>query len=766
MRQLLLLLILLPELCAGQGPIGEWRAHVSFNPVICVTEANESVVAATTNGILFLDKKGTQLITKTKAEGLSGIGISAIAYSDKSDYLLIGYKSGNLDLLQNGQIINFPDLTQKPGLPDKTIHRIVCEGSFAYLCCAFGIVKLNLNKIEVAETWYLGAANELKDAWDLTSINDKWVVASNKGIYKADKQNSNLQDYRNWKLDLSVPQPDANFTSFAQMEGLLITHDLSNDRILAWDGTIWQDRHPEINNIRCIRSASTGMIVLTTNEIWLIGKAGTSMINSYSTVGGADPISPRDAITDRQGTLWIGDEQYGLTRKSSPTTYAHFLPNAPISDRLTALKANGADVFAANVTTTSTGRSATAYSIYQDGIWQNFTAADDPGLRSIQPVTSFAFNKMLPDEYWASTAGSGLLHFRKNRVLTTYNEQNSAMGAINGLCVVNSVTTDSQNNLWYTNPTGKVRLGSRSVNGIFVPLPYPGMGFSNAPTGELLVSGSATHWAVLPDEGLFAFRIKGNMDNITDDQFRKVPVQSLFSNGNSSLITRFSDISAIAEDKYNQIWIGTGTGAVVYTNPDKVFEPGEFYGTQPSLNDGEGIFKPILEKEKITAIAIDGGNRKWFGTATSGVFLFNEQGDHLLAHFNSSNSPLLADQIIAIAISSLSGEVFIATSVGLIAYRSTATEGKSNYSEAYVWPNPVRESFDGAITIDRLTEGSDVRITDITGNLIFKTTSLGGRTVWNGRNANGVRVSTGVYLIFCSSPQQRTSKILKLLVIH
>ena len=766
MRKLLLLLILLPEFVTGQGHTGEWRAHVSFNPVISIAETPESIVAATANGILTLDKKGAQLFTKTKSEGLAEVGIAAIAYAAAAGYLLIGYESGNLDLLQNGQIINFPDITQKSGLPDKAIHRIVCEGSFAYLCCAFGIVKVDLKKIEVAETWYFGAVNELKYAYDLTSLNNKWIVATSKGIYSADKQNINLQDYRNWKLELTLPQPEASFTSFAQMEGVLITHDQSNDRLLAWDGNKWQSRNPEIKNILHIKSSSLGMIVLTKSKIWLSSKAGNSVIDNYPPESPIGPISPSDAMTDSQGTLWIGDGSFGLTCRTSSTTYSHFLPNAPVSNKLTTLKANGADIFVATVATNSAGRSETAYSIYQEGIWQNFTAADDPGLHSILPITSFAFNKIQPDEYWASSAGTGLLHFQKSRVINTYNELNSSLGAVNGKCIVNGVAIDPQNNLCYTNSTGKMRLGSRLANGTFVTLPYPGMGFTTAPTGELLVSSSATRWVILPKEGLFAYKIKGTTENISDDLFRRVPVQTLFSNGTTSLVTQFSDISAIAEDKYNQLWVGTGTGVVVYNNPDKVFEPGEFYGTQPSLNDGEGLFKPILEKEKITSLAIDGGNRKWFGTANSGIFLFNEEGDHLLEHFNSSNSPLLSDQIGAIAISSISGEVFIATDRGLVTYKSTATEARSDYSQAYIWPNPLRETFGGVVTIDGLTEETAVRITDITGNLIYKTTSLGGRAVWNARLSNGTRVSTGVYLIFCSSPQQQSSKILKLLVIH
>lgn len=178
MRKLLLSLILLPCLIFGQSRIGEWRAHVSFIPVIKVVETPESIVAATANGLLFTDKTGRQNTTTTKANGLSDYGISAISYATEPNILIVGYQNGNLDLLQRGGIVNFPDLTRKTGLPDKTIHRIICEGNNAWLCCGFGIVKVDLQKVEVAETWYLGAQNDLKEANDLVSVGGDWYVAT------------------------------------------------------------------------------------------------------------------------------------------------------------------------------------------------------------------------------------------------------------------------------------------------------------------------------------------------------------------------------------------------------------------------------------------------------------------------------------------------------------------------------------------------------------------------------------------------------------
>ncbi len=138
----------------------------------------------------------------------------------------------------------------------------------------------------------------------------------------------------------------------------------------------------------------------------------------------------------------------------------------------------------------------------------------------------------------------------------------------------------------------------------------------------------------------------------------------------------------------------------------------------------------------------------------------------MIKHFNTENSPLPSNAIADIAINQKTGEVFIGTAAGLISYMGEATEGNDEFSDVYVYPNPVRESYDGPIVVSGLVENTDVKITDISGDLVFKTTSLGGQAIWDGRNQNNNRCKTGVYLVFMTDPLGEKTKITKLLFIH
>ncbi|MDF1551172.1 MAG: T9SS type A sorting domain-containing protein, partial [Bacteroidales bacterium] len=124
------------------------------------------------------------------------------------------------------------------------------------------------------------------------------------------------------------------------------------------------------------------------------------------------------------------------------------------------------------------------------------------------------------------------------------------------------------------------------------------------------------------------------------------------------------------------------------------------------------------------------------------------------------------NNITTIGINGKTGEVFFGTNMGLVSFKGTATKGNESYAGAYIYPNPVRENYNGPITITGLASNVNVKVTDISGQLVYETTSFGGQAIWNGKNFSGRKVSTGVYLVFCTDEQGKNKKVLKLLVIN
>ena len=173
----------------------------------------------------------------------------------------------------------------------------------------------------------------------------------------------------------------------------------------------------------------------------------------------------------------------------------------------------------------------------------------------------------------------------------------------------------------------------------------------------------------------------------------------------------------------------------------------------------------MLGTEIITSIAVDGANRKWVGTFNSGVYLLSADGTSTIARFNTDNSPLPSNTIVSVASDLSTGLIWLGTSNGVIAYRSDAPAGEAVLSSVYSYPNPVRPEYQGPVTIAGLVRDTNVRITDISGNLVFETTSTGSEANWDLMNYKGERVSSGVYLVFCASPDGTGSAITKILVV-
>jgi hypothetical protein len=231
-------------------------------------------------------------------------------------------------------------------------------------------------------------------------------------------------------------------------------------------------------------------------------------------------------------------------------------------------------------------------------------------------------------------------------------------------------------------------------------------------------------------------------------------------------------VTALVQDQNGNLWMGTNKGIKVIYDGYKAFQNGGNGETSPvtcsniTISNGE-FAEYLMAYESITAIAVDGANRKWVGTANGGLYLISANGLEQLEHFTAANSPLFSDKIIALGINERTGEVYVGTDLGLQVYRGTATYAESiPLDQVYAFPNPVRPDYDGPIAIKGFTRNGIVHITDAAGHTVYSTTANGGQAIWNGRNLSGERVASGVYYVFASDAQGSNRSVAKILIIR
>ena len=239
--------------------------------------------------------------------------------------------------------------------------------------------------------------------------------------------------------------------------------------------------------------------------------------------------------------------------------------------------------------------------------------------------------------------------------------------------------------------------------------------------------------------GFLCYDYNRTLDNTADD---RATYRSSFYNQDGAVVNILSAY-AIAQDHAGSLWLGTDQGLYKVDDPLQWHER-NFLITQIKVprNDGTNLADYLLSGVPVTAIAVDGADRKWVGTQGDGLYLISADGLQTLHHFTTDNSPLFSNNIWSVACHPTTGEVMIGTQEGILAYRSDATEPQPSLdrSRLRVFPNPVRPDYMGVITLDGLTA--------------------------DGRGFDGVRVASGVYHFHVFDPSGQRAAVAKVAIVR
>ncbi|MBN2893249.1 MAG: T9SS type A sorting domain-containing protein [Bacteroidales bacterium] len=739
----------------AQLPIGGWRDHFSFTNIFSVYETNDgSIIGASESGIFYLNKDKS-IDKMTKASGLSDIGVSSMIYASELNSIILGYENGNIDIIVDGDVNNISDIKRKNISGDKKIYSITQNGNFAYLSCGFGIVKINIETSEIADTYFIGENASYIEVYNTIVVDDSIFAATNQGLFSAN-QNDYIADYSNWNIintgsfsdikDIAYFNGYIYYIGFNETEYDLLKLENNSSEIIISNISETTKLYPfdylYIANGEDIKLLSSNDII-------------ASEIDEYPNLWGSFPLFVNFSSNNR---MLIGDKSLGMVINDNGSFNSYY-PSGVYKNEALNIATQSGYVYA-----TRGGFKDNSVNLWLLGTVNYF---NENKWETVINFEAHDFYCILIDEsdfshYFIGSWGNGIFEYKEKELLNHYDETNSVLDPlVSGDLRISGIAYDNEKNIWSINASANNSISILKNDGTWETL-LLNRTMAGLRTGNLAILENNLVWISLPDKGFLALDYNKTIENEDDDIYKTFyPVDE----EGEQLGHR---IHTFAEDKNGDIWVGSDEGVGVYYSPEN-FDDDNFRINRvkitADLNDSL-VTNYLLGEEQVYAIAVDGGNRKWFGTANSGAYLMNETGTKELVHFNTENSPLPSNKVTSISIDSESGEVFFATPKGVVSYRGDATEASSQFEDVYVFPNPIRPDYYGTITITGLVYDTNVKITDIAGNLVYETTSNGSLATWDGNDFSGRRVHTGVYLVFCSNDDGSETIVTKLLFIN
>lgn len=759
-------------------PIGQWKAYLPYTGTISVADAGEKIYAANGQAVFSYNKSDNSYERLNKANGLSDVDAMGVFYGMEQQALVIPYLNSNVDIIVKGVVQNFPYIKSANVSGNKSVNHASFYGDSIYLSTGFGIVVYDFKKKESPASYFF--IDELTDSYFKVNstivFNDTIYAATDKGIYRANLDNALLENFSYWESlsgELGLGDGAAQYLAIFNNRLYAV---VDNTSIYEYDGVSWLLYYydPEWK-IQYLSASPTRLIVTQISPDSIPPEHRRIMTvdinDSYSFFGNDFDLQyPYAAIMDGNKDYWIADLYSGLLRYSGDM-FTHFLPNGPGSYKAFDMEYYNNALWVAPGEINNSWNyefNRDGFFVMDYGFWNNINAFTFPALDTVLDFITMTLDAATGKAYFGSYGGGVAEYDRANNTLKIFDETNTGADGLKdigasdpGSCRVSGLQFDVNGNLWVSNYGVETPLVVRKADGTwknfqcFLPIS------AGNQTGQIVIDDFDQKWVQIPrGTGILVYNHGSGIDDVSDDQTRVLSIGA----GSGNLPVGF--VNCLAKDQDGEIWVGTNEGVAVFYNPGAVMDGGPAAdAAQPLVNLG-GYYEQLLKSEIVNTIAVDGANRKWIGT-NSGVFLVSEDGTEQILSFTEDNSPLLSNILLNITINGENGDVYFGTSKGICSYRGTATAGAVvQESDVKVFPNPVREDYTGLIAISGLTEDAEVKITDASGRLIYKTVALGGQAIWDGKGYEGNRASTGVYMVFSSNADGSESIVTKFLIVN
>ena len=756
-----------------------WETYFSYNSIPSIAEGLNEIYFASYNSIFSYNIFNSQIEKFDTLNELSGDEISAFYHSENNNLIAIGYSSGFLQIinLNSNSIVNIYDILNKPTIPAdrKKINHFYQNGEELLISTGYGISVYDINAFEFGDTYYIGNfASMLNISSAIVDENYIYASSPDLGIFRANLE-SNLIDFNSWQAIYT-----GNIYELLINENNILFYDdfnlmsIKNEEIINLSTLENEIKNVSINDSKIIIISEDNCIIYN-NDLSQILNLFES--ETYMTVF-------NDGIIKNNKTYITTEEKGVLVIENINSDFSFLKPDGPLEN----------NIFSVETLNNHTWVSFGSYSEYfnpyplkHSGLssydenlesWFNITKDSIPN--QAVNLNNISINPFDNNNVFISSFHGGLIEMDNFNFTELYDNNNSGLETLltsdseYESIRISDIEFDEDGDLWVLNsrvdnPLKSFSLDNNSWNSYdFTEIINDGfqdeLGFN-----DIEIDDYGNKWIASLRSGLIGFN--NDSGNI---RLRKV-----FSQDQSDMPSSY--VKSIAVDNNNHLWIGTVQGLRVLYNTSTFFDA-SVVTTQKIVILEDGIPRELLEQQYITDIEVDGANNKWVGTIGSGVFYFSPNGQQTIYHFTKENSPLPSNNINDISVNSVNGKVYFATDRGLVSFNTGSSSSSENFSNAFVYPNPVRPEFNtqlGKIKIKGLTENVNIKITDIAGNLVAEAQSNinpryrnfnleidGGTAFWNGKNLRNQNVASGVYILMLSDLESYETKILKLMIIR
>lgn len=737
-----------------------WKGYFSYNEIVDVEAASNSVFAATQNAVFSKATTSSDLKIFNSINGFKPESITTIHHSQSTNKTFAGNTNGLLLVINSdGSISSKVDIINEVPVPSnkKKINDFYEHDGKLYVATDYGISVMDIATSEFIITYFVGTAGEETEVLQTTVLNNQiYAVTRSFGIRRGDLSNPNLYDFSQWQTF------DTGFwLGIVTFNNELVAMN-TDSKTYRYNGTSFQQVLNQNQAGLKLKTNGTEIIVTTQNHVFVLNQSYTVLVDITQI---PDYNAIFKAATVVSGIVYIGTEKDGLfsTSLANPTVFQSMSPNGPVRNYIFRVKKAPNYLWAVYG---DYSRDYNPYGLDEFGIskfsndtgWELIPYED---LFQAKSISDIVINPNNPNQIFATSYFSGLLKI-ENENIELFNNTNTGPNGLESLVVpgspsyvdirINSPAFDKDGNLWLTNAFVEKAIKVLGSSGQWQSYSLADV----APTastgryGPMAIDKNRTKWIPSLNDGLIAFNENYNNKFIVINS----------TNGNLA----DNDVRCVAVDNRNQLWIGTFAGLRV-VSVDRFISETELNVNSIIIQEGD-LAQELFYQQTILDIAVDGANRKWVSIADGGVFLVSSDGQETIYRFTKNNSPLPSDNINDIEIDGVSGEVFFATDKGMVSFLGTSTKPNDSLSDVFVYPNPVRPNFVGTLKISGLTDKANVKITDIEGNLVYETTAAGGTIEWDTKAFGKHKVASGVYMIFVASEDATDSTVKKVMIIR